>query len=121
MHLRLHQDMRNAIGMVLGVPWQRCTVHVLRAMLGHVQRSQQQMICAAIRQVFAAPTREEARALLVDVVVRLERSRQKPRGRSKMPKLACSRFSTFPLSTARSCARRTRSSASTVRSGDAAT
>jgi putative transposase len=68
-----HQGLKNAIGKVLGVPWQRCTVHFLRDMLGHVQRSQQQMVGAAIRQVFAAPTRDEARAILTDVVARLER------------------------------------------------
>ena len=69
-----HQGLKHAIGKVLGVPWQRCTVHFLRDMLGHVQRrAQQQMVGAAIHQVFAAPTREEARAILADVVARLER------------------------------------------------
>lgn len=68
-----HQGLRSAIGKVLGVAWQRCTVHFLRDMLGHVQKQQQQMVGAAIRQVFAAPSREEARAILVDVVTRLER------------------------------------------------
>jgi transposase-like protein len=68
-----HQGLRSAIGKVLGAPWQRCTVHFLRDMLGHVQKPQQQMVGAAIRQVFAAPTREEARAILTDVVARLER------------------------------------------------
>jgi hypothetical protein len=68
-----HQGLENAIGKVLGVPWQRWTVHFLRVMLGHVQRSQQQMVGAAIRQVFAAPTREEARAILINIVARLER------------------------------------------------
>lgn len=68
-----HQGLRSAIGKVLGVPWQRCTVHFLRDMLGHVQKQQQQMVGAAIRQVFAAPSREEARSILTDVVARLER------------------------------------------------
>jgi putative transposase len=67
-----HQGLRSAIGKVLGVPWQRCTVHFLRDMLGHVQKAQQQMVGAAIRQVFAAPSREEAQAILSDVVARLE-------------------------------------------------
>ncbi len=67
-----HTGLKNAIGQVLGVPWQRCTVHFLRDMLGHVQKSQQQMVGAAIRQVFAASSREEAAAILGDVVDRLE-------------------------------------------------
>ncbi|HEV7564749.1 MAG TPA: transposase [Microbacteriaceae bacterium] len=67
-----HQGLKNTIGKVLGVPWQSCTVHFLGDMLGHVQRSQQQMVGAAIRQVFAARTREEVRAILADVVTRLE-------------------------------------------------
>jgi putative transposase len=54
-----HTGLKNAIGQVLGVPRQRCTVHFLRDMLGHVQKSQQQMVGAAIRQVFAASSREE--------------------------------------------------------------
>jgi len=67
-----HQGLKNAIGQVLGVSWQRCTVHFLRDMLGHVQKSQQQMVGAAIRQVFAASSRDEAAAILADVVGRLE-------------------------------------------------
>ena len=35
--------------------WQRCSVHFVRDMLGHVPR-QQQMVGAAIRQIFAAPS-----------------------------------------------------------------
>ena len=48
-------------------------------MLGHVQKQQQQMVGAAIRQVFAAPSRE-ARAILADVVARLERVAPKVAG-----------------------------------------
>jgi transposase-like protein len=64
-----HPGLKAAIGQVLGVPWQRCTVHFLRDMLGHVQKAQQQMVGAAIRQVFAAGSRDEA--ILADVVDRL--------------------------------------------------
>ena len=32
-----HEGLKNAIGQVLGCPWQRCTVHFLRDMLGHVR------------------------------------------------------------------------------------
>ena len=31
-----HQELKSAIGRVIGAPWQRCTVHFLRDMLGHV-------------------------------------------------------------------------------------
>lgn len=66
-----HQGLRSAIAKVLGVPWQRCTVHFLRDMLGHVAKAQQQMVAAAIRQVFAAASRADARVILADVVERL--------------------------------------------------
>jgi len=67
-----HPGLKTAIGRVLGVPWQRCTVHFLRDMLGHVQKAQQQMVGAAIRQVFAAASRKEASAILGDVCDRLQ-------------------------------------------------
>jgi putative transposase len=49
-----HQGLKNAIGQVLGCPWQRCTVHFLRDMLGHVSRAQQPLVSGAIRQIFVA-------------------------------------------------------------------
>ena len=67
-----HEGLRAAIGQVLGCPWQRCTVHFLRNMLGHCSKAQQPMIATAIRQVFGAASAEEARERLADVVDRLE-------------------------------------------------
>jgi putative transposase len=67
-----HEGLKRAIAQVLGCPWQRCTVHFLRDMQGHVHRSQQQMVAAAIRQVFAADELAEARARLAGVVASLE-------------------------------------------------
>ena len=67
-----HEGLKKAIAQVLGCPWQRCTVHFLRDMQGHVHRSQQQMVAAAIRQVFAAETLAEARERLASVVATLE-------------------------------------------------
>ena len=67
-----HEGLRAAIGQVLGCPWQRCTVHFLRNMLGHCAKSQQPMISAAIRAIFSAASGEEARERLADVVERLE-------------------------------------------------
>jgi putative transposase len=67
-----HEGLRAAIGQVLGCPWQRCTVHFLRSMLGHCAKSQQPMISAAIRGIFSADSGEEARERLAEVVERLE-------------------------------------------------
>ena len=41
-----HAGLKAAIAQVLGAPWQRCTVHFLRDMLGHVSKAQQPY-CAA--------------------------------------------------------------------------
>lgn len=68
-----HAGLKAAIGQVLGCPWQRCTVHFLRDMLGHVGRAQQPMVAAAIRGVFRAQDHDEARLQLADVVDRLTR------------------------------------------------
>ena len=67
-----HQGLKNAIAQVLGTPWQRCTVHFLRNMLGHCAKSQQPMIAAAIRGIFAADDGKQARERLAEVVERLE-------------------------------------------------
>jgi transposase-like protein len=67
-----HEGLKAAIGQVLGCPWQRCTVHFLRSMLGHCAKSQQPMISAAIRGIFSAASGHEARERLAEVVERLE-------------------------------------------------
>jgi putative transposase len=66
-----HQGLKTAIAQVLGCPWQRCTVHFLRDMLGHVHKTQQPMIAAAIRGIFQATSLAEARARLAEVVDKL--------------------------------------------------
>ena len=58
-----HPGLKAAIGKALGCPWQRCTVHFLREMLGHVHRGQQGMIAAALRQVFQADSPGRAQGL----------------------------------------------------------
>src|SRR5215207_5322212 len=67
-----HQGLRAAIAQVLGCPWQRCSVHFLRNMLGHCAKSQQPMIAAAIRGIFAADNGQQARERLAEVVERLQ-------------------------------------------------
>jgi putative transposase len=117
-----HEGLKKAIAQVLGCPWQRCTVHFLRDMQGHVHRSQQQMVAAAVRQVFAADELAEARARLAGVVATLGRLRP-PRWpcSSRPPRRSCSPSWPSPGSTGRSCARRTPWNASTRRSRGAAT
>src|SRR5207342_3057527 len=66
-----HSGLKNAIAAVLGCPWQRCSVHFLRDMLGHCARAQQPMIATAIRQVFNAASGDEARERLGEVATRL--------------------------------------------------
>jgi transposase-like protein len=66
-----HEGLRQAIAKVLGCPWQRCTVHFLRDMLGHVSKAQQPMIAAAIRGIFQATSLAEARERLLEVVGKL--------------------------------------------------
>ena len=63
-----HEGLKAAIGAVLGCPWQRCTVHFLRNMLGHCQKSQQAMISVAVRGIFGAASGEEASERLAEVV-----------------------------------------------------
>ena len=72
-----HEGLKAAIAKVLSCPWQRCTVHFLRDMLGHCGKAQQPMIAAAIRQVFAAESGEEARERLAGVATALARSAPK--------------------------------------------
>jgi putative transposase len=66
-----HAGLKAAIGQVLGCGWQRCTVHFLRDMLGHVSRAQQPLVSGAIRGIFTATTAAQARDRLGQVVEQL--------------------------------------------------
>jgi putative transposase len=66
-----HTGLHTAIGKVVGCPWQRCTVHFLRDMLGHVPRAQQPLVSGAIRQSFTAASATEARQRLGQVADQL--------------------------------------------------
>jgi len=74
-----HPGLKNALAQVLGAPWQRCTVHFLRDLRGHVRREQHDMLGALIRSVFNAGSLVEARERLGDAVGQLER---------RLPKIA---------------------------------
>ena len=66
-----HEGLKAAIAKVLGCPWQRCTVHFLRDMLGHCAKAQQPLVATAIRQVFAAESAADGHARLSEVVAAL--------------------------------------------------
>jgi transposase-like protein len=66
-----HAGLKAAIAQVLGCPWQRCTVHFLRDMLGHVSRARQPLVSGAIRGIFTATSAAEARERLGQVAEQL--------------------------------------------------
>jgi len=66
-----HAGLKNAIGQVLGCPWQRCSVHFLREALGHARREQQPMLAALLRPIFNAVSAEQAHELLGEALERL--------------------------------------------------
>ena len=67
-----HQGLKNALARVLGVPWQRCTVHFLRDLRGHCRPDQHDLLGALIRQIFTAPDADTAKRRLRDAVDQLE-------------------------------------------------
>jgi putative transposase len=69
-----HPGLKAALAQVLGAPWQRCTVHFLRDLRGHVRKDQHDALGALIRSLFTADSLDEARARLRDAVSQLERT-----------------------------------------------
>jgi putative transposase len=67
-----HEGLKHAIARVLGCPWQRCTVHFVRDMLAHCRRDHRGLVSAALREVFNAENRDQARERLTHVLARLE-------------------------------------------------
>jgi transposase-like protein len=66
-----HEGLRNAIARVLACPWQRCTVHFVRNMHQHCRPSQRGLVSAALREIFNADGRAQARERLGEVITRL--------------------------------------------------
>ena len=66
-----HEGLKGAIARVIGCPWQRCTVHFLRDMVMHCRRDQRGLVAAALREVFNAEGREQARERVGHVLERL--------------------------------------------------
>src|SRR3954470_4151136 len=74
-----HPGLKAALAQVLGAPWQRCTVHFLRDLRGHVRTDQHDALGAIIRSLFTASNGAQARERLRDAVGQLER---------RLPKIA---------------------------------
>jgi transposase-like protein len=69
-----HQGLKGAIGEVLtGASWQRCRVHFMRNVLGHVPKGNRSMVAAALRTIFTQPTRTAAGEQLLEVAQGLAR------------------------------------------------
>ena len=66
-----HEGLKAAIARVLACPWQRCTVHFVRNMHQHCRPAQRSLVSAALREVFNADSREQARARLSELLERL--------------------------------------------------
>jgi putative transposase len=66
-----HTGLKTANGQEFGCRWQRCCVHFLRDMLGHVARTQQPLVSGAIRGILTAGSAAEARERLGQVVDQL--------------------------------------------------
>jgi len=66
-----HEGLKAAIARVLSCPWQRCTVHFVRNMHQHCRPAQRSLVSAALREVFNADSREQARERLSELLERL--------------------------------------------------
>ena len=66
-----HEGLRSAIARVLASPWQRCTVHFVRNMHQHCRPSQRGLVSAALREIFNADSREQARERVGEAIARL--------------------------------------------------
>ena len=66
-----HPGLKNAIAQVVGAQWQRCAVHFVRDMLGHVPRPSHPLVRGALKQVFAALDREMAAQVATGVIEQL--------------------------------------------------
>jgi putative transposase len=114
-----HAGLKAAIAQVLGCGWQRCTVHFLRDMLGHVSRTQQPLVSGAIRGIFTATSATEARGRLAQVVDQLRPHAPKSPACWRTPRLTCWPSTPSRPSTGPSSGAPTRWSGSTARSAAA--
>ncbi len=66
-----HEGLKAAIARLLACPWQRCTVHFVRNMHQHCRPAQRSLVSAALREVFNADSREQARERPSELLERL--------------------------------------------------
>jgi transposase-like protein len=67
------RGLQKAIATVFsGAAWQRCCVHFMRDVLGHVPKRDKSIVAAAIRSLFAQPNHEAARQPLQQVIRAME-------------------------------------------------
>ena len=66
-----HPGLKKAIESVIGAQWQRCCVHFVRDMLGHVPRQSHPLVRGALKQVFAAVDRDMAAQVAAGVIAQL--------------------------------------------------
>ena len=66
-----HEGLKQAVARILGVPWQRCTVHFTRDMQAHVRRDQRGIVAAALREIFQAEDAAQAREHVTSVLEKL--------------------------------------------------
>ena len=114
-----HTGLVAAIAKVLGCRWQRCTVHFLRDMLGHVARAQQPLVSGAT----ARSSRRAQPSKRASDLGRLSTSSAPMPPRSpgcwRTPRLTCWRSTGSRPSTGPSCAPPIHWSGSTARSAGA--
>jgi putative transposase len=66
-----HEGLKAASARVLSCAWQRCTVHFVRDMHQHCRPAQRGLVSAALREVFNADSRSQARERVSEVIARL--------------------------------------------------
>jgi putative transposase len=72
-----HEGLKQAIARTMSCPWQRCTVHFVRDMVMHCRRDQRNLVSAALREVFNAEDRDDARRRVTQVIERLQARRRR--------------------------------------------
>jgi putative transposase len=69
-----HAGLKAALGKTLaGASWQRCRVHTMRNILAHVVKGDKSVAAAAVRTIFAQPSREAADQQMALVVEAMEK------------------------------------------------
>ena len=116
-----HPGLKAALAQVLGAPWQRCTVHFLRDLRGHVRRDQHDALGAIIRRSSPPPTAPKRASACATPSASSSGGCRRSPPCSRTPSTTCSPSTRSRPSTGPSCAPPIRSSASTARSAAAPT